>query len=124
LTPPLGHRGRVNHIAFGPEHLVVTAGSDGTARVWDSRTGELVSPPLRHGRAVLWSAFAPDGGLLATASADGTVRLWDCSPDGRDEGELLRLSELLANRRLDADGGLVTLEAERLKQLATMRSRP
>lgn len=64
-----------------------TGGWDGTARIWDRKTGaELRS--LKHGGVYVHGvAFSPDGTQLATASDDpaGFVQLWDVS-----SGKLIR----------------------------------
>lgn len=55
---------------------VVTAGIDGSARLW--RASEDTSVVLKHGHAALSGArFSPQGDRLLTASSDGTVRVWD-----------------------------------------------
>ncbi len=66
----------VLHLAFSPDGQRAVSGSfDGTARVWDLRSGE--SRVLEgHRGPVVWVAFSPDGKRVLTASQDGTVRLW------------------------------------------------
>jgi WD40 repeat protein/predicted Ser/Thr protein kinase len=65
-------------LAFSPDGTrIATAGEDGTARVWDTSTGALVSQCRGHFRKVLSLAFHPDDRTLVTASADGTIRQWD-----------------------------------------------
>ncbi len=64
----------------GPERCgerLATASADGTARIWDSTTGEELLNLSDHTHWVTFVAFNPDGSRLATASADGTARVWD-----------------------------------------------
>src|SRR5262249_61125740 len=69
------HDNEVVHVAFSPDgRRIVTASKDHTARVWDARTGEAVTPPLRHGDAVHKAAFSPDGQRVVTASLDRPAR--------------------------------------------------
>ena len=81
----------IRSTAFSPDgRYVATAYADGTARVWDFRRKEAVTPPLIHAGPVTHTSFSPDGRLLLTASKDGTVRVWDlavghrpiCARDG------------------------------------------
>ena len=55
----------------------VTASSDWTARVWDVKTGQAVTPPLQHAGGVLHSAFSSDGQNVVTASEGNTARVWN-----------------------------------------------
>jgi hypothetical protein len=56
---------------------LVTWHRDGRARRWDTQTGQELTPPLAHQRAVTGARFSPDGGLILTWSQDGSARVWD-----------------------------------------------
>ncbi len=65
-------------VSFNPDgNLVITASLDGTARLWNSRTGKLFGEPLKHDGGVLWAQFSPDGTTLVTACEDGAARIWN-----------------------------------------------
>jgi tetratricopeptide (TPR) repeat protein len=106
----------VNRLAFSADaKRVVTAGADGTARVWDAATGEPVSDWLRHGAAVAQAAFSPDGKRVATASADRTARVWDAD-SGKPLGPPLRHRALVALAAFSADGRwLLTAAGNRVR---------
>jgi WD40 repeat protein/serine/threonine protein kinase len=80
IGKPLVHRGKVASVEFsGDGHWLATACDDHTARVWDARTSEPVSPWLRHDFEVEEVCFSPDGSRLATRARRGAVRLWSAS---------------------------------------------
>jgi WD40 repeat protein len=65
-------------VAFSADgSFVVTAGRDGTARVWRAEGGEAIATLRGHGNAVDAAAFLPAGRRVVTAGADGTLRVWD-----------------------------------------------
>jgi WD40 repeat protein len=83
-----GHRGVVRSVAYSPDgSRIVTASHDGTARVWDARTGIQLQVLTGHTSGVRTAAFSPDGSQILTASSDGTARIWD----GRTGSQLLIL---------------------------------
>ncbi|MCM3922054.1 NB-ARC domain-containing protein [Frankia sp. AiPs1] len=72
-----GHRRWVDGLAVAPDgRMLVSAGSDGTVRLWEVPDGRGQTVLTGHDGAVLDCAFAPDGRAVASAGADGTVRTW------------------------------------------------
>lgn len=69
-----GHVGRVFSAHWLPSGEILTAGGDGSARLWDGRTGL----PLQayQGRRLLTDAVAVDGVIIG-GGADGVLRFWD-----------------------------------------------
>jgi len=67
--------------------VCIRSGSwDGTVRLWDASTGQLLKTFIGHEGGVGSLCYSPDGGTLASGeSLDGTVRLWDAST-----GQLLK----------------------------------
>jgi WD40 repeat protein len=90
----LHHPGGLESALLSPNgKLVLTGGRDGTARFWQTDTGEPFGPPLRHGTPddkqgirISAAGFSPDGELVVTGSqlidlaarrfAGGEVRQW------------------------------------------------
>ena len=61
--------------------LLATGSMDGTARVWDLKSGHPRGPAVRHQGFILALAFDAPANRLATASYDSSARIWDVSPD-------------------------------------------
>jgi len=74
----LEHKNAAFDATFSPDGRgVVSAGSDGTVRVWNPKTGRQVHVLIAHTAPVLSVAFSPGGRAALSASGDNTVRLWD-----------------------------------------------
>jgi WD40 repeat protein len=77
-----GHVGRVftaRFVAVGGEHEILTAGSDGTARLWDAATGRLRQSFRGDSHFLVDAAVAPGVSVLVAGGSDGFLRFWDTS---------------------------------------------
>ena len=73
-----GHTDGVSGVAFSPDaRTLATSSRDGTAQLWDVRTGMPTATLRGHTSYVYAVAYSPDGRVVATASRDATARLWD-----------------------------------------------
>jgi WD40 repeat protein len=61
---------------------IVTAGADGTARLWDGTSGQLVRI-YRGGSRFLADAIPAFDGLLIGGDGDGVLRFWDMATGAR-----------------------------------------
>lgn len=78
-----GHEGAVNTAAASPDgQRLVSAGVDGTVRVWDWAGGTEPIVLRGHEGSVSSAAFSPDGRRLVSAGIDGTVRVWSAESAG------------------------------------------
>lgn len=73
-----GHRGNVNAVAFSQDaSRVFTASYDGTIRVFDRKTGEMLREVYSHGWGVNVMRLLPDERHLAFGATDGAVAVID-----------------------------------------------
>ncbi len=73
-----GHTGIVCMAVFSRDgETLASASEDGTARLWNWRTGTTLKTLRGHTSGVIHVAYSPDGKTLATSSRDNTVILWD-----------------------------------------------
>jgi WD40 repeat protein len=110
-----GHNAGVRSIAVSPRRdLLATSSADGTAIIWDWRSGEMrhrldVRPGMAHSNDVPTVRFSPDpdANLLLTASHDNRVVFWSTT-SGRnlaevrvDDGRMLRYGHNGALKRAE-----------------------
>lgn len=72
------HRGPIYDTEFSRDGTrIVTAGLDGTVRVWDARTGAEVRAFPGHPSWPTAAAFTPDGTRVISGDGFGMVRIWE-----------------------------------------------
>ena len=72
----LSHAGLVQDADFLHEDFIVTSDTEGSARIWDIGSGEVVSELVGHEKHIAFLVVDQDRDEMATASDDGTVRIW------------------------------------------------
>ncbi|KAG8718386.1 hypothetical protein FRC09_012736 [Ceratobasidium sp. 395] len=93
----------VYSVAVSPNGYRIASGSDdGTVRVWDAGTGDIVLGPLQGGDSCRMNcvAFSADGRWIASGSNDSTIRVWNA-----ETGES-RLGPLQGD---DLDGAIISV---------------
>ena len=91
----LAHQGEVRRTAYSPDGTtVLTVSADGTARLWDARTGKPIGESMKHDGEVVAAAYSPDGTSLLTGSLDKSARLWDART-GKPIGEPMKHRDLV-----------------------------
>jgi WD40 repeat protein len=106
----------VHAVSFHPDGDRVAVGcADGTIKIWDLNTGEVVQTLPGHERYVFSVAFSSHPQRLASASADRTIRVWDLAT-GKEvfrrtghTGDYAGMSHMVA---LSTDGQLVVAGGE------------
>jgi WD40 repeat protein len=76
-----GHVGAVRGLEFvdGQQRLI-SAGQDGTVRVWDVSSQTEIGRLLPGGKPLSVLSLSAEGKVLAAASTDGAVDIWDVEP--------------------------------------------
>ncbi|MFO0844027.1 MAG: serine/threonine-protein kinase [Gemmataceae bacterium] len=75
-----GHTGPVYSASFSPDgSRLVTGSADGTAKVWDARTGAVLLSLQADAGRVFSATFGPGGTQLVTKGDDGTAKVWDAT---------------------------------------------
>ncbi len=113
-----GHTGRLRAVAFSPDGTEVgTASDDGTARVWNSKTGALIDTIALSG-VVRALAFSPDGKIVACGGDEAAVHLWDLEQH-RELAPLAGAGPAVLQLSFSGDGHLIlVVGAGRIKTMS------
>src|SRR5690606_5483143 len=97
------HRNKVNSVDFSPDsRTVLTASSDGTARLWDTRTGQQVKELLTSDYTINLARFSADGRWIATTD-DYSIQRWDAQ-SGKPVGEPMEQDSRIQSMQISPDG--------------------
>jgi len=94
----------INAVAFTPDgKILVTAGLDGTIKLWDVAAKKELRTLTGHSNRVLSIAVTPDGKTLASGSEDRSIKFWTIAT-GEQRSTLLGHNGAIEAVAFDADG--------------------
>lgn len=78
LMLPVGHTSLIYVAEFSKDgKSIVTASLDGTAKLWDTNTGNMIMDFIGHSSSVKSVKFSPDEKRIVTVSYDQTAKIWE-----------------------------------------------
>ena len=87
----------------GDGKRLLAGGADGTAALWDVRSGRRIGPPLEHQDAVWATAFSPKGETVLAGTRDGSLRLWKPAREALPYRELSHAEDEVMTAALSPD---------------------
>lgn len=107
----LKHRAQILCAALCADgRFVATGSADQTAQVWDTETGQPISPALTHENPVIRLAFSPDGRRLATVGG-ARARVWSAR-SGEPALFVLRHDAAITSLAFSPDGKQILTAGE------------
>lgn len=116
------HTGRVFSARFvSGGSAIVTAGADGTARMWNSESGELRQTYRGSPRFLGDVALTPDGAFVVAGGGDGLLRFWDAA-SGRQLWKLQAHRSSVIGIHVDGDDIVTRGQAGEISRWTLPRS--
>lgn len=110
--------------SFSPSSssMVLTAGADRAAKIWDVRTKGVQRHFEGHEDNVQAAAFSPDGLSIATGSQDRGAKIWQVA-SGKCTADFLGHTDTVESARFSPDGKLVvTASMDRTARIWDMQA--
>jgi WD40 repeat protein len=102
----------VRRASFSPDSEMIATGSgDGFARIWETRTGKPLTPPMVHNDAITSVVFSPDGRRLAVTCDGQSATVWNVR-SGKREMSLLH-SGGMYNAEFSPDGRFLATSGDK-----------
>jgi len=115
-APLLGHKGAVRAISIADRRLV-SAGMDGTVRIWDPSNGRLLRILLPDNGAALDAiALSPDGKILAVGGQAKRVHFFDAE-SGAETGTLISIVSEVSSLAFSPNGRQLAVASQSDLQL-------
>ncbi len=100
----IAHASPVRCLVLSPDgKQMLTAGGNGTVRIWNSDDGTPVTPALVHGSPVQFAAFSPNGRRVLSGDGNKYLRMWDAQ-SGAPIGEPIALRSPVMSAALNSNG--------------------
>jgi hypothetical protein len=106
------HPSFVRLARFAPDGRLVVTHDGVHIRLWDSATGDVLTPPLHHhpdGELDVW--FSRDGRRIIGLARSGAVRQWEVPAFRTATDSVISLVQFLTAQQVDAVDGIAPLEA-------------
>ena len=115
LFPAMRHTSFVRCASFAPDGRRVVTLMIEHIRLWDSVTGDALTPPLPHsfgGLADVW--MSRDGYRIVALAPSGAARQWELPAFGTAADNVITLVQLLTGQQVDPSDGIAPLEISAL----------